>query len=120
VIAPAVVLSGLACGFYDGVWGPGSGTFMFLSLLFVAKLPLLPSLAAAKLANSASAITSLVSYAAAGHVHTHQGVVMAVGTIAGGYMGARQASASAARVVRPVLAIVVLLLMVKLLADAFR
>lgn len=118
LLDPAVVLSGLAAGIYDGAWGPGSGTFMFLALLFIARLPLLPSLAAAKLANLASGVTSLASYAASGHVHYREGGFVALGTLAGGWLGAHLATTRAARVVRPVLVIVVTLLLVKLLADA--
>lgn len=117
-VVAAIVASGLACGFYDGVWGPGSGTFMFLALLFVAGLPLLPSLAAAKLANSASAATSLATFAAMGHVRPVTGLLVAAGTVAGGAVGAHQASGRAARIVRPVLVIVVLLLVAKLVTDA--
>lgn len=118
LLSMPVILSGLAVGFYDGVWGPGSGTFMFLALLFIARLPLLPSLAAAKLANTASGLTSLASYAAAGHVHLREGALVALGTIAGGWVGAHQASTRATRIVRPVLVIVVALLLVKLVSDA--
>lgn len=120
LLDPAVVLTGLAAGIYDGAWGPGSGTFMFLALLFVARLPLLPSLAAAKLANLASGATSLVSYAMSGHVHYRAGSFVALGTLAGGWAGAHLATTRAARIVRPVLVIVVVLLLVKLIADALQ
>lgn len=118
LLDPAVVLTGLAAGIYDGAWGPGSGTFMFLALLFVARLPLLPSLAAAKLANLASGATAFVSYAASGHIHYREGGFVALGTLAGGWAGAHLATTRAARIVRPVLVVVVTLLLVKLLADA--
>jgi uncharacterized membrane protein YfcA len=113
----AVVAAGFICGLYDGMWGPGSGTFMFLALLFIVRLPLLASLAAAKLANTASAVTSLVSYAAQGHVHVIPGLIVAAGTLVGGYVGAHQANRQASRIVRPVLAVVVTLLVIKLLVD---
>lgn len=111
---------GAAIGVYDGVWGPGSGTFMFLALLFVARQPLLPSLAAAKLANTASAAVALASYGISGHVHVREGSLVALGTVAGGYVGANMASARAAKVVRPVLAVVVILLVIKFVAQAVR
>ena len=114
----AVAGCGVAIGIYDGVWGPGSGTFMFLALLFVARQPLLPSLAAAKLANAASAAVALVSYSISGHVHFREGALIAGGTVAGRYVGANMASARAARIVRPVLVVVVVLLAAKLVADA--
>lgn len=116
-LAPSVLLSGLLCGVYDGVFGPGAGTFMFLSLLFFAHLPLLTSLAAAKLANTASATVALASYAESGHVHWKLGAVAAAGALIGGYLGARQASARAARIVRPMLVVVVILLVLRVVTG---
>jgi uncharacterized membrane protein YfcA len=114
---PTILLSGLACGLYDGMWGPGGGTFMFLSLLFIARMPLLNALATAKLANAASALTALTSYAIQGYVHPREGVLVAIGAIVGGFVGARLATVQASRIVRPVLVGVVALLVVKLLTD---
>jgi uncharacterized protein len=114
----AVALSGFLIGVYDGVWGPGSGTFMFLALMIFGRLPLLTSLAVSKLANTCSAVVALISYGLSGHVLWHRGAVLAVGTLIGGFFGAKQASAKAATIVRPVLAVVVVLLIVRLIADA--
>lgn len=115
--APSVLLSGLACGFYDGVFGPGAGTFMFLSLLFFARLPLLTALAAAKLANTASATVALASYASSGHVHWRLGAIVAMGALVGGFIGAKQASVKAARIVRPTLVVVVVLLVLRIVWE---
>ncbi len=115
-LAPSVLLSGLACGFYDGAFGPGGGTFMFLCLFFFANLPLLVALAAAKLANTASASVALASYAESGQVHWRLGVIAAVGALVGGFLGARQASEKAARIVRPALVVVVVLLILRIVA----
>jgi len=114
----AVAAAGFGCGVYDGIWGPGAGTFMFLALVFIARLPLLTSLAAAKLANTASAATALVSYGMQGHVHVLPGLMVAAGTLAGGYVGAHQANKRASRIVRPVLAVVVALLVIKLMVES--
>jgi uncharacterized membrane protein YfcA len=115
--APSVLLSGLACGVYDGAFGPGAGTCMFLCLLFFAHLPLLSALAAAKLANTGSAAVALASFAESGHVHWRLGAIAAVGALIGGYLGARQASMKAARVVRPALVVVVLLLVLRIVSG---
>ena len=115
--APAVLVSGLVCGIYDGAFGPGAGTFMFLSLLFIAHLPLLTSLAAAKLANTSSAVIALASYAESGNVHWRLGVIAAAGAVVGAYFGARQASERAARIVRPALVVVVVLLILRIVAE---
>ena len=115
---PAIAISGLVCGFYDGVWGPGGGTFMFLSLLFFAGLPILTALSASKFANTSSALVSLVSYNQQGFVRWWPGVVLAIGIAIGAWFGATHASRNAARLIRPVLAIVVLLLLIKVVATS--
>lgn len=112
----AVALSGLACGFYDGAWGPGAGTLMFLGLLYFARLPLLTALAASKMANTTSAIVGLTSYSIAGHVHVHEGAMLASGMLVGGFLGAHYASANAERVVRPVLVVIAILLAVRVIS----
>jgi uncharacterized membrane protein YfcA len=108
----ALLASGIGVGFYDGFFGPGGGTFMLLSLLMAARLPLLEALLLSKLANTASAGMSLVSYGVQGYVHPKVGIIMAIGMTLGGYLGASLASRKAEKVVRPVLVLVVAGLMV--------
>lgn len=115
--APAVLISGLVCGVYDGAFGPGAGTFMFLSLLFLAHLPLLTSLAASKLANTASAVVALASYSQSGNVSWRLGAIAAAGALVGAYFGARQATEKAARIVRPTLVVVVMLLVLRIVTE---
>jgi uncharacterized protein len=112
-----ILLSGLACGFYDGLWGPGGGTFMFLSLLVFGKVPLLGALAASKLANTASALSSLTGYTLQGYVHWVEGAFLALGIGTGAFFGARTATHRASRIVRPVLTIVVVLLVLTLFRE---
>jgi hypothetical protein len=76
----------------------------------------LAALAAAKLANTASASVALASYAESGQVHWRLGVIAAVGALVGGFLGARQASEKAARIVRPALVVVVVLLILRIVA----
>ncbi len=114
-----VITSGVAVGFYDGLWGPGGGTFMLLSLLFIVKLPLLQALAASKFANTVSAGTSLISYASQGFVHWPEGITMAIAVTVGAYFGARLTSRPdskhATRFVRVALGVVATLLAIKLI-----
>ena len=109
-----VIVSGLVCGVYDGAWGPGAGTFMFLALTVFAKLSLLTAIAASKLANTLSGGVALMNYAAGGYVRWVDGAFLALGMSIGALVGATHASKHAAKVIRPVLAAVVGLLMIKL------
>ncbi len=106
-----LLITGTVVGFYDGFFGPGGGTFMLLGLLWAAKLSLFEALLLSKLANTVSAGISLVSYSYQGFVHPKEGIWMAMGMVLGGFMGARFASKQAEKVVRPVLAGVVILLL---------
>jgi uncharacterized membrane protein YfcA len=115
--AAAVIASGIVVGFYDGVWGPGGGTLMFLALLVFARLPLLTALAASKLANIMSASVGLITYGIAGHVHVHPGLVLASGMTVGGFFGASIATTNAARVVRPALLVIVALLVIRVITT---
>lgn len=112
-----ILASGLAVGFYDGAWGPGGGTFMFLALLFIARMPLFQALAASKFANTCSATAALITYGSQGYVHVVPGLTVATGMAAGAFLGAKFATKRASRIVRPVLAIVVCLLLVKLILS---
>ncbi len=112
-----LMLAGLLVGFYDGFFGPGGGTFMLLGLLWGVKLPLFEALLLSKFANTVSAGTALVSYGVQGFVHAKEGLIMALGMVLGCYVGARFASSRAERLVRPVLAFVVLLLLVRQIQE---
>jgi len=114
---PKLMLSGLGCGFYDGAFGPGGGTFMFFGLFFVVKLPLLTAMAVTKLSNTCSAGMALIKYASGGYVHWVEGSLVAVGIGFGAYFGARLANKRAAQIVRPVFTVVVVLLVLKLVME---
>jgi uncharacterized membrane protein YfcA len=108
---------GLLCGFYDGVFGPGGGTFMFLALTAVAGLPLLQALATSKLANVLSAGGSLTTYAIEGYVHWGVGLKYAGFVVIGAVCGSTLATRRAQKIVKPVLVIVILLLLVRMLQS---
>jgi uncharacterized membrane protein YfcA len=107
-------ISAFLSGFYDGFFGPGGGTFMFLSLYLGTGFPLLTSIAISKLANTFSAFTALLTYAHNGYVHWYKGLIMASGMAIGSYLGATYNTKVDAKIVRPALTIVVILLITKL------
>lgn len=118
-LSPYRVLGwGALAGIYDGMWGPGGGTFMFLVLFLGAKLPLMQALASSKLANVCSASFSLTSFSIRGYVHWQLGFLMASSIVVGAFLGARFANRSAARAVRPILAAVTLLLVLKVFLES--
>jgi uncharacterized membrane protein YfcA len=113
-----LLLVGLACGFYDGAFGPGGGTFMLLGLLVVVRLPLMDALAVSKLANTLSAGVSWATYGSKGYVHLPEGFTMAIGMGVGAWIGSQLASRRAAQIVRPTMLVAVSLLILKLIWDS--
>ena len=107
--------AGLACGFYDGLAGPGGGTLMFLSLFVLARLPLLTSMATAKIANFTSATVALGTFASTGHVVWKTGLIMALGMAVGSALGASFAMKNATVFARFALLIVSAILIIRLL-----
>ncbi len=104
-------------GFYDGFFGPGTGSFFAISLVGLAGMGLTRATAHTKVLNATSNLASLILFALAGHVVLLVGAVMAVGQVAGGWLGAHYAVRHGARLIRPLLVLMSLGLTVKLLLD---
>ena len=110
---------GLLLGFYDGFFGPGTGSF--LVFLFVRWLgyDFLHASASAKLLNCASNFAALLLFAYKGHVWWHFVVVMATANIIGSVLGSRMALKYGSGFVRVVFIAVVSALILKTGYDAF-
>jgi uncharacterized protein len=80
-----------AIGFYDGVLGPGAGSFYMIALVALAGLGLMGGMAGARFANFGSTISSLAIYTLSGHILVGAGLAMGVGAFLGARIGARPA-----------------------------
>lgn len=110
---------GLVLGFYDGFFGPGTGSF--LVFLFVRWLgyDFLNASASAKLLNTATNLAALGLFAYKGHVWWHFALTMAVANVVGSLLGTRLALKHGAGFVRLVFIAVVSALILKTGFDAF-
>jgi uncharacterized membrane protein YfcA len=106
---------GLALGFYDGFFGPGTGAFWAIALVLLLGQNFTRATAFTKVMNAASNIASLALFAAAGLVHFGAGLTMAAGQIAGGRLGAGLVLTRGARFIRPVFLTMVTLTLARLL-----
>ncbi len=80
-------LAGLSIGFYDGFFGPGTGSFWTMALIVLLGLDLKHATAQTKLFNFTSNVVSFAVFAYAGLMLWTVGIVMGAGQIAGAYAG---------------------------------
>ena len=113
----AILLVGGGIGFYDGLFGPGTGTFLVLALTAVLHLDLVTASANAKIVNVCTNVGALAMFAHQGHVLWKLAALMAVFNLAGGLVGARMALSRGSGFVRVVLLVVVFSLVAKLAFD---
>jgi len=105
----------LLIGFYDGFFGPGTGSFFVLSFIIIKGINIMEATAVTKLLNFSSNFAAFIIFAIQGYVIWFLGLTMAVAQIAGAYTGSRFAIKNGEKVVRPVLVIVSLLLSARIL-----
>lgn len=111
--------AGLVIGFYDGLIGPGTGTFLVITLVTLLGYDFLQSSAKAKIVNFATNAGALLLFIPHGSVLWLLGGVLAVANIAGSYLGSRMAIARGSTFIRVVFLIVVVLLIGKLGVDVW-
>lgn len=104
-------------GFYDGAFGPGTGSFLMLSFVMLAGFGMLKATAHTKLLNFGSNVGGFLTFALAGVVVWKIGFMMGLLQFAGARLGAMLAMKKGARLIRPLLIVVCLALAAKLLTD---
>jgi uncharacterized membrane protein YfcA len=106
---------GLLLGFYDGFFGPGTGTFWAMAYLVGLGHNLTRATAHTKVMNFASNLASLASFAASRHVILLAGLTMGLGQLIGARLGSRAVIQRGAPFIRPIFIAVVLAVTVRLL-----
>jgi uncharacterized protein len=101
-------------GFYDGVFGPGTGSFFMLALVGFFGLGAVEATGRTKLLNFTSNIAALMMFILGGKIVWVVGLCMGVAQIVGAQIGARVAIANGARVIRPLLVLVCCAMAVRL------
>jgi uncharacterized membrane protein YfcA len=106
---------GLALGFYDGFFGPGTGSFWAMAYVLLLGFNLTKATAHTKLMNFTSNAASLVVFIAGGKTLWVAGLVMGVGQFLGARIGARMVVTRGVKFIRPIFIAVVLAISVRLL-----
>lgn len=104
-------------GFYDGVFGPGTGSFFMLAYVGLAGYGVLKATAHTKVMNFASNIGGFAAFATVGVVAWKAGLVMGVMQFAGARLGAHFAMRNGARIIKPLLVITCTVLAIRLVMD---
>ncbi|MBQ1046464.1 TSUP family transporter [Micromonospora sp. C32] len=116
-VVVAVAVAGLGIALYDGLIGPGTGTFLVLAFTAILGSDFVHASAMAKVVNAGTNLGALVVFGLTGHVWWALGAAMAVCNVVGAAVGARMALRRGAGFVRVVLLVVVLALVVRLGYD---
>ena len=114
----AIVLSAsLIVGAYDGFYGPGTGTFLILIFCTLGKLDLRTASGNVKLVNLSSNLGALATSLLNGKVFLALGLIGAVASVAGHWLGSGLAIKDGSKIVKPAILVVLILLAVKVIAD---
>ncbi|MDD2634747.1 MAG: TSUP family transporter [Bacteroidales bacterium] len=105
----------LIVGFYDGFFGPGTGSFLTIGFFFFTNMKLIQATANAKVFNFMSNIGSLVAFLIGGKVLFMISIPLALANITGNYLGSRLAIKKGESVIQIFLIIALVLLLISLI-----
>jgi len=106
-------LAGVIIGFYDGIFGPGTGSFLMLILVASLGYAFITASAIAKIVNVATNMGAILVFGINGAVIWQIGIIMGVANISGAIIGARLAIKGGSTLVRKVFLLVTVALIVK-------
>lgn len=104
-------------GFYDGIFGPGTGSFFMLAFVSLAGYGILKATAHTKLLNFASNFGAFIVFIGFGAIDWKVGFVMGLMQIAGAKLGANLAMKNGSKIIKPLLVITCTALAIKLLIN---
>lgn len=104
-------------GFYDGLFGPGTGSFFMLGFVTLAGFGILKATAHTKLMNFGSNVGAFIIFALFSAVMWKVGLVTGIAQFLGAQAGSRLAMKKGAAIIKPLLVVTCIILAVKLLSD---
>jgi uncharacterized membrane protein YfcA len=108
------IIFGSLIGFYDGFFGPGTGSFFAIAFVSLLGFGMAKATAHTKLLNFTSNIASLLFFTMGGHVLWTIGLTMAIGQFIGGMIGSRLVMLKGVKLVRPLLVGISLIMSIRL------
>lgn len=113
------VVAGMLIGFYDGFFGPGTGSFWALAFVALVGFNLSKATAHSKVLNFVSNIASLLMFIYGGKILWSLGFMMGAGQFVGAQLGSRLVIKKGTRLIKPILIAVSLIMSVKLLISQY-
>jgi uncharacterized membrane protein YfcA len=111
--------AGVVIGFYDGIFGPGTGSFLMLILVASLGYAFITASAIAKVVNVATNVGAIMVFGINGAVIWQIGIILGIANIAGAIIGARLAIKGGSTLVRKVFLFVTVALIVKVAIETF-
>ncbi len=110
---------GTAIGFYDGFFGPGTGSFLIFAFVGLFGFDFLSASASAKTVNLATNLSALAYFAATGNIRYEIAIPMAVCSVLGSLVGSNLAISKGSTFVRLLFLVVVSGIIIKVAYDTF-
>lgn len=110
-----VPVVGFAVGFYDGIFGPGTGSFFTMAFVMLFGLGITRAAGHTKVLNFVSNAAALVLFIPAGDVLWPAAIAMALGQLLGGYLGAITGIRFGARLIKPLVVVISVAMAIRLL-----
>ena len=114
-----VFVLGLTIGFYDGIFGPGTGSFLVLAMVGLG-FAFLSASAIAKVVNVSTNLGAIIVFGLNGVILWQIGLTLAIANVAGAIIGAKLAIRGGSTLVRKVFLVVTVALIIKVALDTFK
>lgn len=109
------ILLAISIGFYDGFFGPGTGSFLIFGLIGIFGFDFVKAGGNGKIMNFISNITSLVLFAFNGKIDYSLGIPVAIAMILGAQIGTKLAISKGSKLIKPIFVCMALAIAVKML-----
>jgi uncharacterized membrane protein YfcA len=113
------VAAGASIGFYDGFFGPGTGSFLIFVFIALCGLNFLQASASSKVVNLSTNIAAVLYFGLSGHILFSMALPLAAFNILGAIIGSRLAILKGSKFVRILFLVVAVVIITKLMYDTF-